>query len=231
MSTTPLNRIQALPLYAIERVDKPGQDREYITPEGVLNSVTSILSGTRDNSGIDNWRESVGATRADLIRDLACWRGNRHDENITEYLLTGKEPEFNFFYSPYWTSTRTFVRSINQTLLTQAPIWHPDGFAGTADWLGYLSATDDSATLIDWKTADRDLKPYKLYEYSLQLAAYRAALHHVYKPQGLRIRQAVIAAAYPNRTPLIETFTEDALDQLFLHFQGRLQRYIYAKRT
>ena len=61
-----------------------------------------------------------------------------------------------------------------------------------------------SNPLLDWKTADRLRNPAKMYEYSLQVAAYVAAANYVYKPQGLDITRALIVVALPNEAPQIE---------------------------
>jgi hypothetical protein len=46
---------------------------------------------------------------------------------------------------------------------------------------------------------------------------------------GLCIGQAKIVVALPDDKPQIETFDAKALEQLFKHFQARLQRFTFAK--
>ena len=231
MSTTAssprTDRLRALPTYELIRHD--GEERTYSTPEGRFPSVTTVLSGSRDTSGLDEWRESVGEARAAEITHIACTRGTRHHEAIETFLKTGAEPPFNFLTTPFWKSTRDFVTRIEHPLLMEAPIWHPDGYAGTIDCVAYLPESGPQPALLDWKTASKPCKPFKLYEYSIQLGAYTAALNHVYRPQGLQIAEAYLVVALPNQTPQIEHYTADALHQLFRHFQARLQNYTYTK--
>ncbi len=221
-------RILALPKYEPVR-SHSGDERTYATPVGQCHSVTTILSGSRDQSGLEAWRESVGPERADFISSLACHRGNRHHEAVERFLLDGTEPAFCLLNTPYWKSTRSFLDTIDRPLLMEGAVWHPSSYAGTLDCVAYLADDGDQPTLLDWKTADALRKPDKMYEYGLQVAAYVAAANHVYSSQGLNITQAKIVVALPDQTPQIETLDGRALEQLFKHFQARLQRFTFSR--
>jgi genome maintenance exonuclease 1 len=224
-------RLRFLPRYEPVRGETPEGERTYSTPVGSFHSVTTILSGSRDNSGLELWRESVGTERADFISSLACHRGTKHHEAIERFLIDGSEPGFNFLQTPYWKSTRSFLDTIDAPLLLEGAVWHPDGFAGTLDAICYLTEDGDQPTLCDWKTADSPRKPDKLYEYSLQVAAYTAAANYVYAAQGLQISRAKIVVAIADAPPQIETLEADALQQLYRHFLARLQRFTHARST
>lgn len=234
MSTTPSpppveRAIRGLPVYALVRHDTTEGPREYSTPAGCFPSVTTVLDGTRDQRGLQEWREAIGATRADQIRDTARARGTALHQAIETFTETGTPPAFSFLLTPYWKSVSPFLSSMERALLIEASVWHPEGFAGSIDWLGYFKDSGPQPELADWKTADKPLKPIKIYEYSLQLAAYVAALNHVYKPQNLNITRARLVVAFPCRPAHVELFEEDALKQLFQHFRARLQRFTYAR--
>jgi len=215
-------RVPFLPRYEPVRSHE-GDERLYSTPAGSLHSVTTILSGSRDNSGLELWRESVGAERADFISSYACFRGNGHHLNIERYLTDGSEPEYSVATTPYWKSTQGFIHSIGA-------VWHKDGFAGTLDAICYLPEDGAQPTLCDWKTADSPRKPDKIYEYSLQCAAYVAAANYVYGHMGLNITQAKIVIAIADSAPQIETLDARALEQLYKHFLARLQRFTFARK-
>jgi hypothetical protein len=225
------SRLRSLPRYEPVRGETPDGERTYATPVGCLHSVTTILSGSRDNSGLELWRESIGHERADFISSLACHRGNRHHEAIERFLTDGTEPEFNFLQTPYWKSTRAFLDTIDAPLLLEGAVWHPDGFAGTLDAICYLTDDGDQPTLCDWKTADSPRKPDKIYDYSLQCAAYVAAANYVYAALGLQISRAKIVVAIADAPPQIEILDADALQQLYRHFLARLQRFTYARSS
>lgn len=228
MTSPAPDRIRALPKFEPIR-SHDGDERTYTTPVGQCHSVTTILSGSRDQSGLQAWRESVGEARADFISSLACYRGNRHHEAVERFLLDGTEPPFCLLNTPYWKSTRAFLDTIDKPLLMEGAIWHPMGYAGTLDCIAYLTEDGDQPQLLDWKTADAIRKPDKMYEYSLQVAAYVAAANHVYGHLGLNITQAKIVVALPDESPQIESLDGRALSQYFKHFEARLKRFTFAR--
>ncbi len=220
--------IKALPKYEPVRAEVDGE-RTYTTPLGACRSVTTILGATRDNTGLELWRESVGEERADAICKLACFRGDRHHDSIEKYLLDGTEPKFDFLNTPYWNSSRAFLDRIRKTLLTEGAVYHPLGYAGAFDCIAYLHDDDDQPSLLDWKTADRLRNPAKMYEYYLQVSAYVAAANYVYKPQGLNITRAFIVVAIPDETPQIQELNLTQLTQYMLHFKARVERFTRAR--
>ena len=220
--------IQALPKYEAIRSHKNG-NRSYATPIGTCSSVTTILSNTRDNTGLQEWRESLGETRADFIRGLASFRGTRHHDAIERFLLDGTEPAFDFLNTPYWKSTRDFLRRIRRTLVCEGAVYHPLRYAGAFDCIAYLDDDGEQPSLLDWKTADKVRNPVKMYEYSLQVAAYVAAANYVYKPQGLNITRAFIVVALPDEAPQIEKLNLRKLTQYMQHFEARVKRFTRAR--
>lgn len=221
-------RLTGLPRYEPVRITENGE-RVYTTPDGKLYSVTSILSGSRDNTSLELWRESIGEARADFVTSLACHRGTEHHLNIERWLTDGTEPEFSFLQTPYWKSTRSFLDTITTPILLEGAVWHPDGFAGQLDCIAYTTEHGDEPVLLDWKSADSPRKPDKMYDYSLQCAAYVTAANYVYANHGLNIRTAKIVVAIADSEPQIETLDADALSQLYRHFLARVQRFTFAR--
>lgn len=230
MTTPKPERIRALPRFELTRIDSP-DGRRYDTSLGSMSSVTTILEGSRDNTSLQLWRESIGEERADFVSSLACYRGTKHHLWTERFLLEGLEPEFDFLNTPYWKSIRPFLTRIEQPVLMEGAIWHPHGFAGTLDCVAYLPEDGAQPTLLDWKTADSKRKPDKIYEYSLQIAAYVAGANYVYAAHGLNIQRAMIVVAIADSQPQIEEYNADALAQLYKHFQARLERFTYAKKA
>ena len=221
-------RIRALPKYEPIRSHE-GEERSYDTPVGKCFSVTTILSGSRDQSGLEAWRDAVGHERADFISSLASYRGTKHHQWTEDFLRDGTEPGFDFLNTPYWNSTRSFLNTVENTLLMEGAVWHPLGYAGSLDCIAYLTEDGLQPTLLDWKTADSIRKPDKIYEYSLQCAAYVYAANYVYGHMGLAIENAAIVVAIPDDKPQIIRLDANALGQLFKHFQARLQRFTFVR--
>lgn len=220
--------IRGLPKYEPLRSHENGE-RSYSTPLGACSSVTTILSNTRDSSGLQAWRESVGEARADFICNLASFRGTRHHDAVERYLLDGTEPGFDFLNTPYWNSTRAFLDRVRKPLVMEGAIYHPLRYAGTFDCIAYLDNDGEQPSLLDWKTADKTRNPVKMYEYSLQVAAYVAAANYVYKPQGLNITRALIVVAIPDESPQIEELSPRQLAQYMQHFEARIKRFTRAR--
>ena len=65
----------------LERVDDPERGRRY--GDQKLPSVTTILSATKDKSGLDAWAERVGRDNAERIKNEAATVGT-HMHNVIE---------------------------------------------------------------------------------------------------------------------------------------------------
>jgi genome maintenance exonuclease 1 len=228
--STLLSKVRPLPKYEPIRITNPETgERIYTTPLGPAGSVTTILKETSDQSGIEEWREWVGEEKADLICRLASARGTATHLNIENYLLEGIEPKFCFHSTPFWNSIRPVIEPIKKAALLEGQVWHPEGYAGQLDALVYFEDDKEQPTLADWKTAEKPCNALKLYNYKLQVGAYWAAANYVYKDHGLDIQRAVIAIALPSQDAQLVWLDKDELEQCFLHFQARVQRYIFQK--
>lgn len=224
-----MQRILALPKYEPVRIDTE-DERTYVTPLGECNSVTNILSGSRDETQLLLWKESVGEEQAQFVGEFARFRGNKTHTSIEQYLLHGTEPELDFTFSPYWKSIQLFLPRVEHSLAMEGAVWHPDGYAGTFDCIAYLDDDHGQPTLLDWKTADTKRNKKKMYEYTLQAAAYVKAANYVYASTGIQIERAMVVVALANQRPQIEELNRDELNQLYIHFQTRIRNFNYAKQ-
>lgn len=229
---SPVERaVLTLPRLELERND--GEERTYETPIGSKRSATTILDLTADKRRLEEWRESIGYEQADRIRMIAAARGTGTHGWIENYFVDRKDPRdplnYDFLVEPYWESIFPFLQTVIHPVVIEAPVYHPDGFAGTLDCIAYLAEDTTQPSLVDWKTADKPLDQQKLYEYTLQVAAYRKAANYVYAAQGLNITRAVIAVGILHDKPQIEELNEDDLDQLYLHFLARLEQVTFIK--
>lgn len=208
--------------------DHPLGGRHYKTPLGWAGSVTNKLQRSKDMTKINEWRAWKGEDEANKILRIAGWRGTKMHNMIERYLLFKEEPEPCMLTTPYWNSIRPFVCNIKHTALIEGAVWHPDGFAGKLDHLGYHPDDDGEISLNDWKSADNIANDAKLYDYKLQVAAYTASTEFVYSDLGLIIPRARIVVAIPDANPQIILLEKDELKQLFIHFQARNR---YANRS
>jgi hypothetical protein len=267
---TPTDRTNALAALRRSQLvrDDSGESRVYRDSAGTIyHSVTSILSATKDASGLESW-----ARRQDFIygpgaaiqdRDTAAHRGTEAHSQA-EYILKGANKvarnvankrgalridQYGLPHIPTqifrWALEKTIpnVPSISMSAkgygrglvawigehVTQChacefSIYHPAGFAGTADALLSLSPESLAAYgidpslasapwLIDWKTSTNRRSPAMLLDYRLQAGAYSLGLEHLtcIRPAGAFI---VVArrAGPPDVTPMTQDELVEAQD-------------------
>lgn len=226
-----MSALLTLPRLQFKRID--GEERTYDVPIGRTRSATTILGLTADKQKLEEWRERIGTVEADRIKAVAAGRGTGTHEWVEHYFGDRKDPKdpnyYNFLIEPYWDSIYPFLQLVKHVCVLESTVYHPDGFAGTLDCIGYLLEDYDQPSLIDWKTADKPLDEWKLYDYSLQVAAYRKAANFVYADQGLNIKKAVIAVGLLHQPAQIVHLDEDALEQYYLHFLARIQQVTFLK--
>ena len=231
MKTRP--RILKLPKYESNRAQHEG-DRFYLTPEGIMPSVTTVL---RDDDKFKPWRKYVGEAEANRIMNEASARGTWTHGGAENFLLTGQEPEFHYVYQPWWTSIKPFLDVIDHTILTEGAVWNSDQYSGAFDCLCYFKdgvnnggdnellpdADSQVPVLVDFKTANKLSGGTKLYGYEKQGAAYVKALNYVYRKEGLIVRNALIACAVPQCSIQLFEIGRDDINQLYAHFLEQLE--------
>jgi genome maintenance exonuclease 1 len=226
----------------IAQTDPLSGERVYHTPDGACSSVTTILNNTADKTWLDGWRQRVGEERADRIRNNASNRGTALHTAVERYFQSGQKPDLTDFgekliLGPYWNALAPILPTVRNHVVAESCIWHPEGFAGRFDDLMHVSREwfprlldEDLPSLIDYKTSDKMLTPKKVYEYSLQLAAYIAGINYCYSNLGVELNHAAIVALVSGHDkPYIYEFVGDELDQLFDHFLARKNHYAFAK--
>lgn len=230
MITAAPSKYLTLPKYTFERNDDHPDGRQYKAPCGWAGSVTTHLGNSRDNSSLEDWREWKGEEEADKIVKTASYRGNGLHKHIENYLtLTGKPtPPFSFLHTPYWNSIFPYVKKIKHSALIEGHVYHPDGYAGAPDHIGYHRGYS-SIGLDDWKSADKPINEVKQYEYKLQVSAYVFGAEHTYKDFGLFIPRAQIIVAIPNQKCQIIRLDRSQIEQLFVHFQSRRRYAVHPK--
>ena len=75
---------------SLRRVDGPGGRRYVDGNEVALPSVTTILSGTKDKSGLDAWAARVGEAEANRIKNEAATVGT-HMHNVIERMIAYRD--------------------------------------------------------------------------------------------------------------------------------------------
>lgn len=173
--------------------DESGSNRKYILPNHTrVPSVTTILSATADKTAIINWRNRIGAKRANEITTEASGRGTRMHKFLEGYVKTGTIPPHGT--NPYSAQSHKMATLIAENHLTkvnavwgsEVSLYFPEVYAGTTDLVG---EHDHAPAIIDFKQANRPKKKEWIEDYFIQSAAYGEAHNEVH---GTKIRKGVV---------------------------------------
>lgn len=166
--------------------------RYYVTPDNKqLFSVTTILSETADNSGLDAWKEWVGLKESERIKNEACALGSLMHENLENYILGN---EMKSGGNLIRRMARNMANSIIENGLSNVSrifgiermLYSNKGYAGTAD---LIIEYNGKITIGDFKTARKMKTKDQITDYFCQLAAYAAAHDELF---DTNIEQGVI---------------------------------------
>lgn len=242
MPTTSITAPAALEPLRLHRIDGvegaegPARFRRYSTPSGWAYSVTSILGETQSaesKARLEAWRKRPGAERYALCRRLTgTWTHSALEHSLWDRLAVKRThrprrpPHLHQQFAKPWIgpALEWAQANVHSLLAQEQTIYHPAGFAGTLDALGWVYDTCE-LVLLDWKTAVRP-KPLEQLEesYLPQLAAYRAGLHHLHPELG-RIRDARCVVFLPGQQPQVVRLGEAELDHYERVFFGRLEDF------
>lgn len=229
VSMNPPERLKALPDargVAIRARDKSG----YTAPGiGFVPGVTTILGAT--SAGKERLKQWLQRPDAQAISDAAKTRGTWTHEAIETWIdahTAGSPPPDpkHFAFGGYWRNMRPWLEQHwDQAVALERSVYHPSGFAGSFDALGYANYGNEpeALTLFDWKTSKRRRDVDLVEDYFCQLGAYAKALNYVY---GVRPERALLVIARPmGTTPDIWELDSDELCAATNRFEKRLQRY------
>ena len=162
--------------------------RKYLVGEAKVPSVTTILSATKDNRFLDNWRRKVGEKEADRIMNQASTIGTEMHQ-VLEYAYNGKG---HFNDSDEGKQPRMMAKvilnnlDIDEVWGNEVSLEFENQYAGTCD---LVAMAYGKPSIVDFKQANRPKKEEWVEDYKLQLGAYYLAHKRNYGP----IEQGVIS--------------------------------------
>ena len=166
--------------------------RLYETPEGhLVPSVTTILSQTKDKSGLEAWEARVGKDQARRIRNEAASVGTSMHTCLECHVLE-EEPTLGF--SPVHAQAKKMAGIIIRDGLSyvsevwgcEVKLYFEDKYAGTTDVVGMYKGVPH---IIDFKQTNKPKKEEWIEDYYLQLCAYAHAHNHM---TGTEIQNGVV---------------------------------------
>jgi genome maintenance exonuclease 1 len=237
----------------IERVEVKGKRHYQVSNDtgiiGTFPSVTTILSGTSDKSGLDRWRKKVGEAEANRISTLSMNRGTvmhrlvelykplagskeekldqlkelaKTDEEITEFDQEFINEGWIMFYKFYTNSSQYFDR-VSKVLESETFLWSSKagGYAGTVDNISEM--TDGKILIIDYKNSRKPKREDWIQDYFLQSAAYYVAF---WERTGIKADGVEIWIANEiDYCPQTFSLTAEDVKYYFKEFTNRLDTY------
>jgi genome maintenance exonuclease 1 len=166
--------------------------RVYKTPDGEsLPSVTTILSGTKDMTALNEWRKRIGPEKADQITKAAAGVGTGLHANLERFLIGEKRQPGN---NPVHIKANAMadviiengLKYVDEVWAMEQSLYFPGLYSGTTD---LVCVYKGNPCIADYKQTNRLKKPEYVEDYYLQLTAYIMSHNEVY---GTDIREGHI---------------------------------------
>ena len=168
--------------------------RKYLMGDEKLPSVTSILQATKseeDKASLENWKQRVGYTQANKIKNEASNRGTSMHSYIEDFLRGRINESFFESNEQYKNMAKEIIeKGINGRLEEiygmEKTLYYPEQYAGTADMIAVFEGKD---VVIDFKQSNKPKKTDYIQDYFLQLGAYTLAHDVVH---GTKMKAGII---------------------------------------
>ncbi len=176
----------------LTRVEVNGK-RRYDWGGGIpVPSVTTILSDTKDQTHLIEWRKRVGEEKAKEITVEAAGVGTRMHKYLEDYIDTGNWPTPGgnpYAQKAHAMATRIKVHAlddVNEIWGSEVALYMPEMYAGTTDLVGMYKG---NPSIMDFKQSNKVKKKEWIEDYYLQMTAYALAHNEIH---GTNIREGHI---------------------------------------
>jgi genome maintenance exonuclease 1 len=172
--------------------DPVTRKRVYQTPDGEkLPSVTTILSATKDQTHLIEWRKRIGVEKAQQITTEAAGVGTAMHANLERFLIgEQRQPGNNPVHVQANKMADVIIENglskVNEVWAMEQSLYFPGLYSGTTDLVGVY---DGNPAVMDHKQTNKPKKAEWVEDYYVQLVAYILAHNEVYKTD---IRRGVI---------------------------------------
>ena len=194
----PIRKLYQYP--TLNRLDLP-EGRRYVYGEEKLPSVTTILSATKDKSGLDAWAARVGPENAERIKSEAGAIGT-HMHSVIERMIAFKDLprptnwQMTKGYEMGYRLVNMYFSQINEIWGSEVSLYYPGKYAGTTD---LVCVYRDKPCIMDFKQSNKPKKREWIEDYFHQLAAYALAHDIVH---GTNIEYGVVLMAVQDGTTM-----------------------------
>ena len=161
-----------------------------------LPSVTTILSRTKDQTFLKEWKAKVGEKKAEEIKNLSSNRGTAMHKFLEKYVLgEGYDDLTELGKVAKKMASKVIdigVTPVNEYYGSEVTLYYPGLYAGSTD---LVCSHNSKETVVDFKQSNRPKQREWVGDYFLQIAAYAMAHDYVHKS---KIEQGVIMMCTPD---------------------------------
>jgi hypothetical protein len=163
--------------------DPVTRKRVYQTPAGEkLPSVTTILSATKDQTHLIEWRKRVGEEKARQITTEAAGIGTAMHANLERFLCgLQRQPGNNPVHVQANKMADVIIENglskMSEVWAMEQSLYFPGLYSGTTDLVGVF---DGHPAICDHKQTNKPKKEEWVEDYYIQLVAYAMAHNEVY---------------------------------------------------
>jgi hypothetical protein len=185
MNYTPPPFVEKIPYRNCQQINDPiTRKRVYLTPDGEkIPSVTTILSTTKDQTHLIEWRKRIGEEEANRITKEAAGVGTAMHNNL-ERFLAGLErmPGNNLVHVQANKMANVIIenglKDVDEVWAMEQSLYFPGLYSGTTDLVAVYKG---NPSICDYKQTNKPKKEEWIEDYKLQLVAYIMAHNEVYK--------------------------------------------------
>lgn len=152
----------------IDTVNENGK-RFYLTPEGPMPSVTTVLS-IHNKEVIEKWKKRIGEQKAEFIKNRAADRGNIIHQMMEDY-VEGKDVKAPTpFHRSLFNALRAHLdQHMKEPWAVETPLYSSKlKVAGRTDLIGMF----DEPEIVDFKGSTREKKEKYIQGYRMQVSVY-----------------------------------------------------------
>ena len=161
-----------------------------------LPSVTTILSRTKDQTFLKEWKAKVGEKKAEEIKNLSSNRGTAMHKFLEKYVLgEGYDDLTELGKVAKKMASKVIdigLTPVNEYYGSEVTLYYPGLYAGSTD---LICSHNGRETVVDFKQSNRPKQREWVGDYFLQIAAYAMAHDYVHNS---KIEQGVIMMCTPD---------------------------------
>jgi len=168
------------------------EERHYSVDDEKLPSVTTILAATQSDEkreSLQKWKDRVGSTEADNIKNTAATRGTAMHSYLEAHLNGQGLLDLSDLGQAAGSMARTIIDKglgdLHEIWGSEVVLHYPGLYAGATDLCGVYQGRD---SIVDFKQSNKPKKEEWIEDYKLQLAGYALAHNEVY---GTNIQKGV----------------------------------------